>query len=179
MAPTPTRQLMNALNTWVPDYHFVLIVLNTMGFGGCGGGGRAHVTLGSGWDVIAHEFGHGLGNLPDEYCVAGAYNGGEPGPVNLTIDTNRATTKWGNFIAPSTPVPTGTGNCADYNQGVKPAIVGRQSRCRPLRGGGHAADRHLPPGRELPNARQRAAVLPRLLHVVQAAVRQLDRTSFP
>ena len=110
-----------ALKKWVPDYNFVLIVLNTMGFGGCGGGGRAHVTLGSGWDVIAHEFGHGLGGLADEYCVDGAYSGSEPGAVDLTIDTNRATVKWGNFIAPSTPVPTGTGDCAGYNQGTKPA----------------------------------------------------------
>ncbi len=119
-ANTETR-IQNALNTWVPDYNFVLIVLNTTGFGGCGGGGRAHVTLGSGWDVIAHEFGHGLGGLADEYCVDGAYTGGEPGVVDLTIDTNRATTKWGHFIAPSTPVPTGVGSCADYNQGTKPA----------------------------------------------------------
>src|SRR5215475_14191773 len=50
-----------ALKKWVPDYNFVLIVLNNMGYGGCGGNGRAHVTLGDSWDVIAHEFGHGLG----------------------------------------------------------------------------------------------------------------------
>ena len=118
---TSDTRIINALNTWVPDYNFVLIVLNTAGFGGCGGGGRAHVTLGSGWDVIAHEFGHGLGGLPDEYCVDGAYGGGEPGAVSLTIDTNRATNKWRNFIAPSTPTPTGLGNCADYNQAPKPA----------------------------------------------------------
>jgi hypothetical protein len=45
------------------------------------------------------------GGLADEYCVDGAYTDSEPGAVDLTIDTNRATTKWGNFIAPSTPVP--------------------------------------------------------------------------
>jgi len=110
-----------ALKKWVPDYNFVLIVLNTLSYGGCGGNGRAHVTLGDSWDVIAHEFGHGLGGLADEYCVDGAYTGSEPGAVDLTINTDRATTKWGNFIAPSTPVPTGVGACADYNQGTKPA----------------------------------------------------------
>ncbi len=114
-------RIQAALNKWVPDYNFVLIVLNTTGFGGCGGGGRAHTTLGSDWTVIAHEFGHGLGGLADEYCVAGNYTATEPGAVDLTIDTNRATVKWGNFIAPSTPVPTGLGGCADYNQGTKPA----------------------------------------------------------
>jgi len=82
---------------------------------------KTHVPLGVDWTVIAHEFGHGLGNLPDEYCVTGAYTLGEPGAVDLTIDTNRATLKWGNFVDPTTPIPTGTGACADYNQGVKPA----------------------------------------------------------
>ncbi|MCU1441859.1 MAG: hypothetical protein JWQ59_9 [Cryobacterium sp.] len=111
-----------ALSTWVPDCQFLLIVLNTSGFGGCGGGGRAHVTLGSSWEVIAHEFGHGLGDLPDEYSVAGSYTATtEPGPVNLTINTNRNTLKWGNFVAPSTPIPTGVGAGADYTQGPKPA----------------------------------------------------------
>lgn len=134
-ANSATR-IQNALDTWVPDYNFVLIVLNTTGFGGCGGSGRAHVTLGSGWDVIAHEFGHGLGGLADEYCVDGAHPGGEPGVVNLTIDTNRATTKWGNFIAPSTPVPTGLGNCADYNQGAKPATWNDSTDAGIFEGGG-------------------------------------------
>ena len=109
-----------ALNTWVPDYQFVLIVLNTTGFGGCAWGGRSHTTLGSDWTVIAHEFGHGLGGLADEYSVDGNHTTGEPGAVNLTINTNRATIKWGNFIDPGTPVPTGVGGGADYNQGAKP-----------------------------------------------------------
>ena len=117
---TATR-IQNALNTWVPDFNFVLIVLNEPGYGGCGGGGRAHVTTGDDWSVIAHEFGHGLGGLDDEYCVAGNNTAGEPGTVDSTINTDRATLKWGNFVAPSTPLPTGAGSCADYNQGAKPA----------------------------------------------------------
>jgi len=119
-ANTETR-IQAALKKWVPDYNFVLIVLNSPNYGGCGGGGRAHVTLGDDWTVIAHEFGHGLGGLADEYCVAGNYTGGESGSVDLTINTNRATLKWGNFVNPGTPVPTGSGTCAGFNQGTKPA----------------------------------------------------------
>jgi IgA Peptidase M64 len=48
--------VQNALNTWVPDYDLVLIILNEAGFGGCGGGGFQIVTLGSNWTVMAHEF---------------------------------------------------------------------------------------------------------------------------
>jgi len=113
--------IQNALKKWVPDYNFVLIILNEPGYGGCGGNGRAHVTTGDGWAVIAHEFGHGLGGLADEYCNSGAYSAGEPGAVDITINTDRSTLKWGNFVNPTTPVPTGSGNCPDYNQGAKPA----------------------------------------------------------
>jgi hypothetical protein len=119
---TNTEQLItNAIDTWVPDADNVLIVLNEPGFGGCGGGGRAHVTLGVGWEVIAHEFGHGIGGLADEYSVQGNYTGGEQGWINLTTVTDRATTKWRQFIDTTTPLPTGVGAAANYNQGPRPA----------------------------------------------------------
>lgn len=130
------NRIQSALNKWVPDYNFVLIVLNDPNYGGCGGGGRAHVTTGDDWTVIAHEFGHGLGGLADEYCVSGANTGGEPGSVDLTINTNRATLKWGNFVDPGTPVPTGMGACADYNQGTKPATWDDNQDVGVFEGGG-------------------------------------------
>jgi hypothetical protein len=72
--------------------------------------------------VMAHEFGHGTGGLADEYCAnPGTYSGGEPGAPNITINTNRATLKWKQFVAPTTPIPTGTGSCAGYTAGAKPA----------------------------------------------------------
>lgn len=109
-----------ALTTWVPDYNLVLVILNEPGFGGCGGGGFQIVPLGINWTVMAHEFGHGFGGLADEYCQPRAYAGGEPGSPNVTINTNRATLKWKAFVSPATPVKTGVGSCAGYNQGVKP-----------------------------------------------------------
>src|SRR5918996_1795962 len=71
-------KIRNALDTWVSDYDFVLIILNETGFGGCAGGTRLVVTRGSSWPVTAHEFGHGLGSLADEYCRMGTYTGSEP-----------------------------------------------------------------------------------------------------
>ncbi len=120
-------KVQNALNSWVPDYDLVLIILNEASFGGCGGGGFQIVTLGSSWAVMAHEFGHGTGGLADEYCRAGTYTGSEPGAVNITTNTNRNTLKWRQFVNPSTPVPTGvnatpgTGICTGFNQGTAPA----------------------------------------------------------
>src|SRR5919197_989039 len=63
--PNTSALVNNALSTWVPDYNLVQVILNNPGFGGCGGGGFQIVTLGIGWDVLAHEFGHGYGGLPD------------------------------------------------------------------------------------------------------------------
>jgi hypothetical protein len=110
-----------ALNKWVPDYDLVVIILNNPGFGGCGGGGFQIVTLGIGWEVLAHEFGHGTGGLADEYCKSKPYTGGEPDRVDLTTNTNRNTLKWKRFVNPATPIPTGKGACAGYTEGAKPA----------------------------------------------------------
>jgi len=92
---TNTESLLQAaINKWVPDANEILVVLNNPGYGGCGGGGRAHVPMGVDWTVIAHEFGHGIGGFADEYSVTGNYTGGEQGWINLTTLTDRATTKW-------------------------------------------------------------------------------------
>ena len=140
-AGTSTK-VQNALNTWVPDYDLVVIILNNPGFGGCGGGGFQIVTLGSSWTVMAHEFGHGTGGLADEYCAKpGTYTGGEPGSPNLTINTNRATLKWRQFVSPATPVPTGTGLVRRLQPAAaKPAGWSDIRRRRPLRGRRHVVD---------------------------------------
>src|ERR671918_682275 len=125
-AGTGTK-VQNALDTWVPDYDLVVIILNEAGFGGCGGGGFQIVTLGSSASVMAHEFGHGTGDLADEYCSRpGSFSGGEPARPNITINTNRATLKWRQFVNPATPVPTGVApaspaNCTGWTVGSKPA----------------------------------------------------------
>ena len=123
-----TGTLVNdALDTWVPDWDLAVVILNESGFGGCGGGGFQVVTMGASWAVMAHEFGHGAGGLADEYCQPGTYTGGEPGAVNVTANRNRTTLKWRQYVAPSTPVPTGinadpgNGSCTGWNQGTQPA----------------------------------------------------------
>ncbi|MFD2932325.1 M64 family metallopeptidase [Spirosoma flavum] len=118
---TTSALVQAALNTWVPDYDLVVVILNDPRYGGCGGGGFQVIPMGVGWEVLAHEFGHGTGGLADEYCTSKVYAGGESGSVDLTTNTNRATLKWKRFVNPTTPIPTGTGNCSDYTAGPKPA----------------------------------------------------------
>jgi hypothetical protein len=120
--PNTGALVTSAFSTWVPDYNLCLILLNNPGFGGCGGGGFAVLPLGVSWDTVAHEFGHGMGGLCDEYCAQDkVFTGPEPGCVDMTINTNRATLKWARFVNPATPLPTGVGKCAGYTQGAKPA----------------------------------------------------------
>lgn len=119
--PQTEQRIQDAIATWVPDANELLIVLNNPNYGGCGGGGRAHVPMGVNWTVIAHEFGHGIGGFADEYSAGRAYSGNEQGWINLTTITDRATTKWRRLIAPTTPLPTGVGPAANYNQGPRPA----------------------------------------------------------
>ena len=124
--PNTAQRLNDLLNQWVPDRRLVFLLLNNPGFGGCGGGGRLTLPLGVSWSTVAHECGHALGNLADEYHQQNnAYSGGEPGQVNVTANTNRATLKWGWAVAASTPIPTGADDYTppkpagwDDNQGV-------------------------------------------------------------
>jgi len=118
--PNSGTLIDNALNKWVPDHTFTLVLLNNSGSGGCGGGGRATLPTGVAWHTIAHEIGHGLGGLGDEYCGDGTYTGPEPSCVNNTINTDKNTLKWKSYIDAATPIPTGIGKCSNYNQGSKP-----------------------------------------------------------
>ncbi|TDW84064.1 IgA peptidase M64 [Kribbella pratensis] len=136
--PDTEARIQAALNKWVPDWNELLVVLNNPNYGGCGGGGRAHVPMGVNWTVIAHEFGHGIGGFADEYSAGGAYTGGEQGWINLTTITDRATTKWAHLIAPATPLPTGIGSAADYNNGPRPADWNSNTDIGLFEGGGTA-----------------------------------------
>jgi len=125
--PGTGTRVADALDDWVPDYDLVVVILNEPGFGGCGGGGFQIVTMGSSAAVMAHEFGHGTGGLADEYCSRPSmYPAGEPGAPNVTVNSNRATLKWRQFVNPTTPVPTGVSaspptGCAGWTVGTKPS----------------------------------------------------------
>lgn len=62
--------------------------------------------------TMAHEFGHSIGKLGDEYFEydgAPPYNGNEPSFPNLTRSTDRAELKWGRFVRAGTALPTADG----------------------------------------------------------------------
>jgi hypothetical protein len=125
--PNTAGNLNTILNTLVPQRDYVFVVLNEPGFGGCQGGNQLAITRGANWTVGAHEMGHMVGRLCDEY-VGGAnpttFAGDEPDCVNLTTNINRNTLRWREFVDPNTPLAT-TFNPATMNaSGTTGAFVG-------------------------------------------------------
>lgn len=111
--PNTWTRINSALNTLVPGWDYVFIVLNEPGWGGCGGGNALAVTMsggGAGWSTGAHEMGHMVGGLCDEYRTdTTTYTGPEPGCANMTIGTTLGTMKWRDFVNPASPFPIGFG----------------------------------------------------------------------
>jgi hypothetical protein len=104
---TTNTKLQNILSATVPNYDYIFIILNEPGFGGCGGSGRQTVTSGGSYTVMAHEMGHGIGGLHDEYYRSGtSWTGGAYNDRNCTTVTNRNTVVWHDLIDAATPVPT-------------------------------------------------------------------------
>lgn len=126
--------VINVLNAQVPEWHQAIVIVNSSTYGGSGG--QIGVTSTSGtWEPIAiHEMGHSAFGLADEYeyyagCGVDAgqdnYAGGEPSQPNVTIDNNAATIKWGDLIAPATPVPTtSNGDCTQCDPQPSPVAAG-------------------------------------------------------
>ena len=172
-----------AVAKWAPGADFILIVVNSTLPGGLRTGNTLKVTTQETAAVIAHEFGHGFGDLADEYSASGKgnYTGGEPTPseVNVTIETDRTKIKWRRYIAPGTPIPTGVGADAGYTAGTPPAGWDDQDDAGLFEGRAHLGDRHLPAGSQLPDAAQRGRFLPAVLHRDEGEAPQRDGAQVP
>lgn len=106
--PDTETRVKNLLNTLVPGWTYYTVVLNETGGGGCTGGDNDVQTLGADWQTYAHESGHLVGGLCDEYVAfPGTHPASEPGCVNATINncSNRSTLKWVDFLDPTTQCP--------------------------------------------------------------------------
>ena len=104
--PNTNTTLNNTLNNLVPGWTHVFVILNTTSGGGCRRGNQLAITMGGGWAVAAHEMGHMIGDLGDEYTGTANYTGGDPGKVNLSNTSDRNSLKWRAFVNPSTSLPT-------------------------------------------------------------------------
>lgn len=92
----------------------VLVLVNDNVYGGSGGAVAVASTHASAVELVLHESGHTLGLLADEYtdqppnCSLAV----EPSAANATMQTQRGSIKWNNWIDGSTAIPTTTTTAA-------------------------------------------------------------------
>jgi hypothetical protein len=87
----------------VPAFTVVLVVVNSTVYGGSGGSVGTFSLAGGANEIAIHEMGHTAFGLADEYAYWAGGNetgrdrhpAGEPSEPNVTLNTNRATLKWG------------------------------------------------------------------------------------
>ena len=101
---SPAKCFEAAANAPARDAVFVLV--NDTQWGGCAGNVVCS-SIAAGFDgLITHELAHDVGELADEYdcyvCDGSdnnrTYSGSDPSEVNITNNTDRATTKWHDLI---------------------------------------------------------------------------------
>jgi IgA peptidase M64 len=101
----------------VPQWHMVVVAVNSTKFGGSGGGVAVYSRATDADEVALHEMGHTAFGLADEYeYLKGCgletdrdrHPAGEPAQPNVTTTVDRAKLKWRDLVASTTPVPTTT-----------------------------------------------------------------------
>ena len=112
------------------DYKYILLMCNESEFGGCRRGSRMYITSGVDWDLVAHEYGHSIAGLYDEYDTPyGEYTGPEINEANCSNVLDRERVVWRALIAAETPIPTTLGG------GVGANTVGMFEGCNTYRTG--------------------------------------------
>jgi hypothetical protein len=127
--------VINTVQTEVPAWDMILVLVNSTVYGGSGGAVAVFSMAPNANEIGLHEMGHTAFGLADEYeywagCGTGELGRNnhpavEPAEPNVTINTNRATIKWGDLILASTPLPTSTNaNCSDCDAQANPQPSG-------------------------------------------------------
>ena len=142
-----------------PNPQVTMVIVNSTRYGGAGGSVGWFSTDPRSAEIGIHEMGHSFFKLADEYGDRDAqWAGAEAGTkANTTTITNRATTKWHDLIAASTPLPNATE--PGLLEGEQRREPRRRRRRRPVRGRVPRPLRDLPPRVRLQDASPRHAVL--------------------
>ncbi|HMM96379.1 M64 family metallopeptidase, partial [Phycicoccus sp.] len=124
-----TERIDSIRNRFAPAATNVVVVVNSDKFGGCNRGSMAAFTKTSDKTVIAHEMGHNLFGLGDEYHNGTSAFSGTRGEPNLSeVASPRSSLRWGDLVAATTPLPT--------LEGALPAGWNRRSSVGAFEGGG-------------------------------------------
>ena len=145
-------------------------MLNNPNFGGCGGGGRAHVPMGVDWTRASRtSSATASAASPTSTRSTGQLHRRRAG-LDQPHDHHRPRD---DQVAPVHRADHAAADRRRRGRELQPGHAAgdleQQPRRRAVRGRRNAEHRHLPAGRELPDERQRARVLPGLLHLDQDA----------
>ncbi|OLB94891.1 MAG: hypothetical protein AUI15_16320 [Actinobacteria bacterium 13_2_20CM_2_66_6] len=92
---------------FAPDADHVIVMVNSQTWGGCNSGTVARFTRAGGWVVIAHECGHNLFALDDEYVNDTMTFTGTSTQANTSEALADWTAlKWSGLVASGAPLPT-------------------------------------------------------------------------
>jgi len=115
LVPADTGAIVADADAGHPGWEQVLLVVNDEEYGGSGGFVATTSTHEAGTEVMAHELGHSLLDLDDEYdtftpgyapCSDKPSSQDGPCLANVTDVTDRTRLKWRRWVDPATPVPT-------------------------------------------------------------------------
>jgi hypothetical protein len=124
----------NVANAQVPQWHVIVVIVNSTVYGGSGGAVAVYSLAAGANEIALHELGHTAFGLADEYeywagCGVDTdrdyHPASEPAQPNVTINTTRATLKWGALVQAATPIPTThNANCAVCDPQASPVPAG-------------------------------------------------------
>jgi hypothetical protein len=123
------------VNDAFPEWHQIVVVVNSPIRGGAGGGVAWTSTGGTDWlDVFIHELGHSAFDLADEYdcytCLPDEegrdnYTDGEPIEPNVTAEPDPALVKWNGHVTAGPESPTMENpDCGERNLDPSPVPAG-------------------------------------------------------
>jgi hypothetical protein len=128
------RLVLGVVNGLVPEWHVILLAVNSTVYGGSGGVIGTFSRASGANEVALHELGHSAFGLADEYeyylgCGIdtdnNVHSASEPWEANVTTQTNRDLLKWRTLVRPETPVPTKRNpDCAQCDMGPSPVPPG-------------------------------------------------------
>jgi hypothetical protein len=102
--------ITNVQRRWAPEATNVIVLVNDGRQGGCNRGNRAVFTRGESAQTIAHELGHNLFRLGDEYNNNTLNNTAARGEANLTeLPASWDLLKWRDLVHPAAALPTDPG----------------------------------------------------------------------